>query len=73
MLCCLSTFVLFGRKQGIFGLILKNEDCLEQFGYPTELLPLYARTQGTAVGTSSNWMWNFVVAMIKPVVLNRLQ
>lgn len=29
--------------------------------YVPEILPLHARTRGTAVGVSSNWLWNFVV------------
>lgn len=37
-----------------------------------ELLPLSARTQGTAVGISSNWLWNFTVAMITPILISRL-
>ncbi|KAJ0110215.1 hypothetical protein J7T55_000647 [Diaporthe amygdali] len=41
--------------------------------YVPELLPLSARTQGTAIGISSNWLWNFTVAMITPVIINRLQ
>lgn len=38
-----------------------------------ELLPLSARTQGVAIGISSNWLWNFTIAMITPVIINRLQ
>ncbi|KAG7059649.1 hexose carrier protein [Colletotrichum scovillei] len=38
-----------------------------------EILPLHARTRGTAVGISSNWLWNFFVVMITPVIINRLQ
>ncbi|KAL3301636.1 hexose carrier protein, partial [Colletotrichum asianum] len=40
--------------------------------YVPEILPLEARTRGTAIGVSSNWLWNFAVAMITPVILNRL-
>ncbi|KAF4887602.1 Sugar transporter STL1 [Colletotrichum fructicola] len=40
--------------------------------YVPEILPLEARTRGTAIGVSSNWLWNFTVAMITPVILNRL-
>ena len=29
--------------------------------YVPEILPLHARSQGTAVGISANWLWNFVV------------
>lgn len=41
--------------------------------YVPEILPLQARTRGTAVGVSSNWLWNFTVVMITPVIINRLQ
>ncbi|KAF5004753.1 hypothetical protein FDECE_8743 [Fusarium decemcellulare] len=41
--------------------------------YVPELLPLNARTQGTAIGISSNWLWNFTVAMVTPIIINRLQ
>jgi MFS family permease len=41
--------------------------------YVPEILPLEARTKGTAIGISSNWLWNFTVVMITPVIINRLQ
>lgn len=41
--------------------------------YVPEILPLAARTRGTAIGISSNWLWNFTVVMITPVIINRLQ
>ncbi|KAK1148543.1 hypothetical protein N8T08_009549 [Aspergillus melleus] len=41
--------------------------------YVPEVLPLHARAKGTAVATSSNWIWNFFVVMITPVIINRLQ
>ena len=37
-----------------------------------EILPLHARAKGTAIGISSNWIWNFFVVMITPVILGRL-
>jgi MFS family permease len=40
--------------------------------YVPEILPLHARAKGTAIGISSNWIWNFFVVMITPVILNRL-
>lgn len=40
--------------------------------YTPEILPLAARTRGTALGVSSNWIWNFTVVMITPVIINRL-
>lgn len=41
--------------------------------YVPEILPLAARTRGTAIGVSSNWLWNFVVVMISPVIVGRLK
>lgn len=29
--------------------------------YVPEILPLHARSKGTAVGISANWLWNFFV------------
>ncbi|KAF2178797.1 general substrate transporter [Zopfia rhizophila CBS 207.26] len=40
--------------------------------YGPEVLPLEARTRGTAISVSSHWMWNFFVVMITPVLINRL-
>ncbi|KAJ5731199.1 general substrate transporter [Penicillium malachiteum] len=41
--------------------------------YVPEILPLEARTKGTAIGVSSNWLWNFTIVMITPVIINRIQ
>ncbi|KAK4494624.1 hypothetical protein PRZ48_013980 [Zasmidium cellare] len=41
--------------------------------YVPEILPLHARAKGTAIGISSNWLWNFVVVMITPTLINNLQ
>ncbi|OJJ38006.1 hypothetical protein ASPWEDRAFT_27321 [Aspergillus wentii DTO 134E9] len=41
--------------------------------YVPEILPLHARAKGTAIGVSSNWLWNFVIVMITPVIISRLQ
>ncbi|KAL9529012.1 MFS-type transporter [Sphaerulina musiva] len=40
--------------------------------YVPEILPLHARAKGTAVGISSNWLWNFFVVMITPTLLGSL-
>ncbi|KAJ4290580.1 hypothetical protein N0V90_010797 [Kalmusia sp. IMI 367209] len=37
-----------------------------------EILPLEARARGTAISVSSHWMWNFVIVMITPVLINRI-
>ncbi|KAK5054398.1 hypothetical protein LTR84_001288 [Exophiala bonariae] len=41
--------------------------------YGPEILPLEARSRGTAISVSSHWLWNFFVVMITPVCLNRLE
>lgn len=40
--------------------------------YVPEILPLHARAKGTAIGISSNWLWNFFVVMVTPTLLNSL-
>lgn len=40
--------------------------------YVPEILPLHVRAKGTAVGISSNWIWNFFVVMVTPTLLNSL-
>jgi len=40
--------------------------------YVPEILPLHARAKGTAIGISSNWLWNFVVVMITPTIITNL-
>jgi hypothetical protein len=37
-----------------------------------EILPLHARAKGTSIGISSNWLWNFVVVMITPSMINNV-
>jgi MFS family permease len=43
------------------------------WAYVPEILPLHARAKGTAIGISSNWLWNFFVVMITPTIIDRLQ
>lgn len=38
-----------------------------------EILPLHVRAKGTAVGISSNWLWNFFVVMVTPTLLTNLK
>jgi MFS family permease len=40
--------------------------------YGPEILPLEARTRGTAISVSNHWFWNSFVVMITPVLINRL-
>ena len=41
--------------------------------YVPEILPLHARAKGTAIGISSNWLWNFFVVMITPTLINNVR
>ncbi|KAG7908116.1 hypothetical protein KL906_003533 [Ogataea polymorpha] len=40
--------------------------------YVSEILPLQLRSKGNAIGISSNWIMNFVIAMITPIVTENL-
>ncbi|SMQ52139.1 unnamed protein product [Zymoseptoria tritici ST99CH_3D1] len=40
--------------------------------YPAEINPLKTRAKANAVSTVSNWLWNFFIVMITPVLLNSI-
>ncbi|KAE8350653.1 general substrate transporter [Aspergillus coremiiformis] len=40
--------------------------------YGPEILPLHVRAKGQALGVSANWLWNFFVALIGPILINDL-
>ncbi|KAG7897450.1 hypothetical protein KL907_005420 [Ogataea polymorpha] len=40
--------------------------------YVAEILPLQLRAKGNAIGTASNWVCNFVIAMITPIVIDKI-
>ncbi|KAI5844619.1 general substrate transporter [Morchella snyderi] len=40
--------------------------------YPTEISELKFRSQATALATSANWLWNFVVVKITPLGIENL-
>jgi MFS family permease len=40
--------------------------------YGPEILPLEARTRGTAISVSAHWLWNFFIVMISPVLITRI-
>lgn len=67
--CSSAAVAFFFLYMLIFGM---SVNCVP-WVYVPEILPLEARTRGTAIGVSSNWLWNFTVVMITPVILNRLQ
>ncbi|KAL0564739.1 hypothetical protein V5O48_017300 [Marasmius crinis-equi] len=64
-----ASVAFFFLYQFIFG---AGPNCIP-WVYVPEILPLHARAKGTAIGISSNWIWNFTIVMITPVILNRLQ
>ncbi|GKT46343.1 sugar transporter STL1 [Colletotrichum spaethianum] len=67
--CASASVAFFFLYNLIFGMGL---NCVPWVVVP-EILPLQARNHGTAVGISSNWLWNFFVVMITPIIINRLQ
>ncbi|KAM6507967.1 hypothetical protein FSOLCH5_013167 [Fusarium solani] len=64
-----ASVAFFFLYQLIFGM---SVNCVP-WVYVPELLPLEARTKGSAIGISSNWLWNFTVVLITPVIVRRLQ
>ncbi|KAL6407857.1 hexose carrier protein [Ilyonectria robusta] len=65
--CATAAVAFFFLYQLIFGFSMNSVPWV----YVPEILPLKARTRGTAVGISSNWLWNFFIVMITPVLINR--
>lgn len=67
--CASASVAFFFLYMLIFGM---SVNCVP-WVYVPEILPLQARTRGTAIGISSNWLWNFTVVTITPVIINRLK
>lgn len=40
--------------------------------YPAEINPLKTRAKANAVSTVSNWLWNFFIVMITPVLIDSI-
>lgn len=40
--------------------------------YPAEINPLRTRGKANAVSTITNWLFNFVVVMITPIMIDRI-
>src|SRR5690606_26280530 len=38
--------------------------------YPAEINPLKTRAKANSVSTISNWLWNFFIVMVTPVMIN---
>ncbi|KAL7663939.1 Major facilitator superfamily (MFS) profile domain-containing protein [[Candida] zeylanoides] len=80
---CLSMVITFGclipdRKEPSKGAVLGLFLFLSFFGatwlslpwlYPAELSPLKIRTKANAISTSSNWLFNFFVVQVTPVMV----
>lgn len=41
--------------------------------YPSEIYPMRIRAKATSITTSSNWLFNFIIAQIFPALLNSIQ
>jgi len=41
--------------------------------YPAEINPLKTRAKANAVSTCSNWLWNFTIVMVTPVLIARIR
>jgi sugar porter (SP) family MFS transporter len=41
--------------------------------YPAEINPLRTRAKANALSTTSNWVWNFFIVMITPVLINSIK
>ncbi|KAJ4203372.1 hypothetical protein NW767_005489 [Fusarium falciforme] len=66
--CASAAVAFFFLYQLFFGF---SVNCVP-WVYVPEILPLKARARGTAVGISSNWMWNFVIVMLTPILIERI-
>ncbi|KAM5356574.1 hypothetical protein ACJ41O_003220 [Fusarium nematophilum] len=66
--CASAAVAFFFLYQLFFGF---SVNCVP-WVYVPEILPLKARARGTAIGISSNWLWNFVIVMITPVLIERI-
>lgn len=64
-----AAVAFFFTFQLVFG---ASANCIPWVLVP-ELLPLHARSKGTAIGISANWLWNFVVVEITPVIISDIK
>ena len=40
--------------------------------YPAEINPIKTRAKANAVSTCSNWLFNFLVVMITPIMISKI-
>lgn len=79
---CLIPSQLFGNTNAAKGAAVGLFTYIAFFGatwlplpwlYPAEINPIKTRARANAVSTCSNWLWNFFVVMITPVMIERIQ
>lgn len=83
---CLSMVITFGalipdQKEASKGAAVGMFTYIAFFGatwlplpwlYPAEINPLKTRAKANAVSTVSNWLWNFFIVMITPVLIENI-
>jgi len=78
---CISVLLSFGKQKTseasiafffLYMLIFGGSVNVVPWVWGPEILPLEARTRGTAISVSAHWMWNFCIVMITPVLINRI-
>ena len=57
----MSFFVFFASTWGPVGWV-----------YQSEIFPLRVRAKGTGLATTTNWVFNAIVAMVTPYLINRV-
>ncbi|KAH3663516.1 hypothetical protein OGAPHI_004917 [Ogataea philodendri] len=66
--CSAGSVAFFFTYMAFFGAAM---NCVP-WVYGAEILPLQLRAKGTAISTSTNWISNFVIAMITPIITENL-
>ncbi|CAL1182203.1 unnamed protein product [Candida parapsilosis] len=60
--CIIIANAAFGYSWGGIGWLL-----------PSEILPLPVRSKGAAIATATNWLSNFVVGLVSPILLDQIK
>lgn len=78
---CISVLLSFGKQKTseasiafffLYMLIFGASVNVVPWVWGPEILPLEARTRGTAISVSAHWMWNFCIVMITPILIHRI-
>ncbi|KAJ1955997.1 hypothetical protein EC988_001576 [Linderina pennispora] len=40
--------------------------------YPAEIFPMHIRSRASSIATASNWLFNFVVGLVAPILIKRI-